>query len=214
MLHSFIYDSMLLRLTSRWYAEALQRVPDGAALLDVGIGTAGALLANAEVVQKKRLRVIGIDVDAGYIARARRRVERARMEGRVEVRLESVYDHRGGPYDAVYFSGSFMLMPEPERALRHCCALLNPGGRLIFTQTIQTRPARFMERIKPVLKWVTSIDFGRVTYEADFKAQVRSAGLELEEFAILSQRGSRASCIVVAKPVHPAARLEPPKFAG
>ena len=198
MIRSFIYDTLVLKLTSRWYAEVLRRVPEGAALLDVGIGTAGALLANADLVRRKRLRVAGIDIDADYVEQARQKVAGSSLADRVEVRLESVYDHRGGPYDAVYFSGSFMLMPEPERALRHCAALLNPGGRLFFTLTIQKRPARLMEILKPVLKRVTSIDFGRVTYEEDFRAQVRAAGLEMEEFTLLPHRGSRASCVAVA----------------
>ncbi len=198
MIRSFIYDTLILKLTSRWYAEVLSRVPEGAAMLDVGIGTAGALLANAELVERKRLRVVGIDIDADYVARARRRMEEASLAA--TVRLESVYDHRGGPYDAVYFSGSFMLLPEPERALRHACTLLSPSGRIFFTQTFQTRPSRWMEMLKPMLKRVTSIDFGRVTYEDSFRAQLRDAGLELEEFTALARHGSRASCIAVARP--------------
>jgi len=199
-IRSFIYDTFILRLTSRWYAEVLRRVPEGAGLLDVGIGTAGALLANTDLVERKHLRVTGIDIDADYIERARRRLRDSPLTDRAEVRLESVYDHHGGPYDAVYFSGSFMLLPEPEQALRHCCALLKPDGRVFFTQTFQKQPARWMESLKPMLKWLTSIDFGRVTYEDAFKAQIHSAGLELEEFTTLAHHGSRASCIAVAKP--------------
>jgi SAM-dependent methyltransferase len=200
MIRSFVYDTLILRLTSRWYAEVLRRVPEGAALLDVGIGTAGALLANADLVKRKCLRITGIDIDADYVERARRRLRDSPLTDRAEVRLESVYDHRGGPYGAVYFSASFMLLPEPVQALRHCCALLKPAGRIFFTQTIQKQPARWMEILKPMLKRVTSIDFGRVTYEDDFKAQIRAAGLELEEFTTLSHHGSRASCIAVARP--------------
>lgn len=200
MIRSFIYDILILRLTSRWYAEVLQRVPEGTVLLDVGIGTAGALLENADLVKRKGLRVTGIDIDADYIEHARRKLRDSPLAERAEVSLESVYDHQGGPYGAVYFSGSFMLLPEPEQALRHCCALLDPGGRIYFTQTIQKQPARWMEILKPMLKRVTSIDFGRVTYEDDFKAQIRAAGLELEEFTPLVYHGSRASCIAVASP--------------
>jgi SAM-dependent methyltransferase len=199
-MRSFIYDTLILRLTSKWYAEVLRRVPDGAALLDVGIGTAGALLANADLVERKGLRVIGVDSDADYIERARRRLPASTLAGRAEVRLESVYDHHGGPYDAVYFSGSFMLLPAPEQALWHCRALLNPGGRIYFTQTIQQQPSRWMETLKPMLKRATSIDFGRVTYAADFRAQIRAAGLELEEFTVLDRHGNRASCLAVARP--------------
>ncbi|HEX8271074.1 MAG TPA: class I SAM-dependent methyltransferase [Longimicrobiaceae bacterium] len=214
MIRSAVYDALILRLTSRWYAEVLRRVPEGAALLDVGIGTAGALLANADAVRRKRLRVVGVDVDADYLARARRRLGDALLGDRVEVRLESVYDHRGGPYDAVYFSGSFMLLPEPERALRHCGALLSPGGRIFFTQTLQTKPARWLEILKPMLKRLTTIDFGRVTYEDDFRAQLRAAGLELEELTTLARHGSRASCIAVARPARTGAGEGPPHRAG
>lgn len=199
VIRSFIYDTLILRLTSRWYAEVLRRMPDGTALLDVGIGTAGALLANAELVEQKRLRVTGLDVDGDYVRRARRRLGDSPIAGRAEVRLESVYDHRGGPYGAVYFSGSFMLLPQPEQALRHCRALLEPDGRIYFTQTFQARRTPWMEALKPLLKRVTTIDFGRVTYEDEFRAQVRAAGLELEELTVLERHGSRASCLVVAR---------------
>jgi SAM-dependent methyltransferase len=198
MIRGFIYDTLILRLTSRWYAEVLGRVPEGAALLDVGIGTAGALLANAGLAERKRLRVTGIDIDADYVARARQRLAASPLAGRAEARLESVYDHQGGPYDAVYFSGSFMLLPQPEQALRHSRALLKPGGRIFFTLTIQTKPSRWMEILKPMLKRITSIDFGRVTYEDDFRAQLHAAGLELEEFTPLDRHGSRASYLAVA----------------
>jgi SAM-dependent methyltransferase len=210
MIRSFIYDTLILSLTSRWYAEVLRRLPEGAALLDVGIGTAGALLANDDVVKRKRLRVVGIDIDADYVARARRRVADSAVSDRVEVRLESVYDHRGGPYDAVYFSGSFMLLPEPGQALRRCGALLNPGGRIFFTQTIQKQPARWMEILKPMLKRVTSIDFGRVTYEDDFRAQIHAAGLDLEEFTALAHHGSPAPYIAVARPARTGEPQGPP----
>ena len=91
------------------------------------------------------------------------------------------------------------IMPEPEQALRHCSTLLSPVGRIYFTQTIQMQPARWMEVLKPMLKRITSIDFGRITYENEFKAQIRAAGLELEELTTLARHGSRASCIAVAR---------------
>ncbi|WP_223111583.1 class I SAM-dependent methyltransferase [Billgrantia pellis] len=200
MIRSLIYDTLILRLTARWYAEVLNRLPDEAKLLDVGIGTGGALLANAEAAKRKGLRITGIDIDADYVARARKRLRDSSLAEHVSVRLESLYDHEDAPYDAVYFSASFMLLPEPERALRHCRTLLKPDGRLFFTQTFQQRPSRGMERLKPMLKRLTSIDFGRVTYEEAFKSQLDAAGLALEEFTLLSQHGGRASCLAVAQP--------------
>lgn len=199
-MRSMVYDALILRLTSRWYAEVLSRIPAGAQVLDVGIGTAGALVANADRLGRMGLQVTGIDIDADYVRRARRRVRSSGLKDRVAVRLESVYDHRGGPYDAVYFAASFMLLPEPARALWHARWLLKPGGRLYFTQTLQQHPSRWMEVLKPMLKRFTSIDFGRVTYADDFRAEITAAGLELETFTILARHGGRASCLAVARP--------------
>ena len=198
MMRSFIYDSLVLGLTTRWYAEVLRRVPDGSSLLDVGIGTAGALLANADLVQQKQLQVTGIDIDGDYVGRARQRLRESAISDRASVYHESVYDHEGGPYDAVYFSGSFMLLPEPERALRHCAALLSATGRLYFTQTIQKRRTAWLETLKPMLRRLTTIDFGRVTYADEFRQQIHGAGLTLETFTTLQPHGSRDSCLAVA----------------
>lgn len=192
-----LYDSLLLGLTSRWYTEVLERLPPGAALLDVGVGTAGALLANAAIVRRQGLVVTGIDIDKDYIARARRKLCRSALVDQAEVKLESIYEHHGGPYDAIYFSASFMLLPEPERALRHCANLLSPVGRIFFTQTFHSAPSAWMERFKPILKRITTIDFGRVTYENEFRQQISAAGLGLEEFLILSRHGDRAACLAV-----------------
>lgn len=200
MMRAWIYDRLILGLTAEWYRAVLSRVPEEAAILDVGIGTAGALVANADLVKAKELQITGIDIDADYIRRARERIAASSTEGRITALVQSVYDHQGGPYDVVYFSASFMLLPEPERALRHCCTLLRPGGRLFFTQTIQLRPSRVMEKLKPVLKRFTSIDFGRVTYEESFRQEIQNAGLVLEDWQVLKHQGPRAACLAVARP--------------
>lgn len=201
MNRSFIYDSLLPRLTAHWYQEVFQRLPESASVLDVGVGTARALLANADLVEARDLTVTGVDIDTDYIERARTRLEASRLNDRVQVHLESFYDHQGGPYDAVYFSASLMLLPDPVAALRHGRDLLAPGGRFYFTQTIHQRRARWLEWLKPMLKHITSADFGRVTYADSFRSELASGGLELEEFTTLAQKGNQAYCLAVARPV-------------
>src|SRR5512143_3800104 len=105
-----IYDAVIVGMTATWYRAVLARLPDHCHLLDVGIGTGSALLANADVLVGKDLRVTGVDVDAAYVRRCNDAVSRAGLRDRIEARLESVFDHRGGPYGAAYFSGSFMLL--------------------------------------------------------------------------------------------------------
>ena len=41
---SFVYDALILKMTTRWYEAVLTKLPENSIVLDVGIGTAGALL--------------------------------------------------------------------------------------------------------------------------------------------------------------------------
>lgn len=198
-LRARIYDAAILSLTTHWYAEVLARVPDGAHLLDVGIGTGGALAHNADTVRDKSLRVTGIDIDADYVERCRARIEEAGLGDQVQVRLESVYDHHGGPYDAIYFSASFMLLPDPRGALDHVGHLLSPRGQLYFTQTFENERSAFMERFKPMLRRLTTIDFGRVTYEDDFRSELHGAGVEISEMTRLGGTKARSYHLAVAR---------------
>lgn len=200
-MRAFIYDSTILPLPSRWYGSVLERLGYGEHLLDVGIGTAGALARNRAEVRARHLRVTGVDIDADYIKKARSRIRKAGLEACVEVQLESVYHHRGGPYDAVYFSSSFMLLPDPQGALEHVGALLKPGGVVYFTQTFQERRSALLERTKPLLQRFTTIDFGKVTYEEDFRQVVWRAGMEMVEFRTLGRLSSMSGRLAVVRPL-------------
>ena len=198
-----IYDRVISGMTAAWYRAVLERLAPGCRLLDIGIGTGSALLANAEVLVRKAITVTGLDIDAAYVARCRAAVAQRRLEGRINARLESIYDHRGGPYDAAYFSASFMLLPDPPGALRHVSTLLVPEGGIYFTQTFEHRPSPLVEWGKPLLRRVTTIDFGRVTYEADFRRALETGGLVLEELVALDTGKRRSSVLAIARaPTH------------
>ncbi|HEV7734874.1 MAG TPA: class I SAM-dependent methyltransferase [Candidatus Binatia bacterium] len=192
-----LYDLLIVPLTSSWYDAVLGRLPAGSRLLDVGIGTGGALLAHADRLRRQDLSVIGVDIDADYVAHCAREIERHGVADRVAVCLESIYDHHGGPYDAAYFSGSFMLLPDPPAAVRHVATLLAPGGYIYFTQTFEHERSRVLEVVKPMLRRITTVDFGRVTYEADFERALAAAGGNCEERVVL-HAGRRRSALLLA----------------
>jgi SAM-dependent methyltransferase len=199
-MRAWLYNTAIHRITAPWYRQVLSRLPRGCRLLDVGIGTGSALLANAEILAAKDIRVTGVDIDPAYVEACRRAIAAAGLVARIKARLESIYDHHGGPYDAVYFSASFMLLPDPAAALLHVRSLLAPGGRLYFTQTFEERRSAFVEWVKPLLRRLTSIDFGRVTYEDDFRAVLAAAGVAIEEMRTLHGGARRSGRLVVGTP--------------
>jgi tRNA A58 N-methylase Trm61 len=193
-----IYDAMIRPLTTRWYREVLARLPAHSRLLDIGIGTGGALVNNAALVRQKDLYIQGVDIDPDYVERARKLVSRVGLERNVDVRLESIYDHQvEHPYDAIYFSASFMLLPDPAACLEHVRELVAPCGKVFFTQTFQDKPSKLMEKAKPMLHKVTTIQFGAVTYESDFLSVVEDSGMQLDEMTTLDKTGARSYRLAV-----------------
>lgn len=198
-LRAWIYDRAIAGMTTEWYRAVLGRLPDGAKVLDVGIGTGAALARSADLVRAKELELVGLDIDADYLRRCHAEIGRAGLTDRVTPLLASVYDHRGGPYDAVYFSASLMLLPDPVAAIVHVAEQLTPDGRLFSTQTFHHRRNGFLERLKPWIHRVTTIQFGRVTYEDEFRKTFADAGVELVELTTLAARGNSSFRLAVGR---------------
>lgn len=196
----WLYDRTIAPLTAGWYREVLLRLPHGSLLLDVGIGTGGALLRCADLIRERDIRVVGIDIDDDYLRRCAAGLARAGLTEQVRTCYGSVYEHYGGPYDAAYFSASLMLLPDPVRAMRHVTRLLAPRGAVYFTQTFHLRRSRVRQVVKPAIRYVTTIDFGRVTYEEDFRRDVADSGLCVDDFVVLRTTRSAQYVLAVARP--------------
>ncbi|KAL4164313.1 hypothetical protein KRP22_004180 [Phytophthora ramorum] len=182
-----IYDATIVKLTTGWYEEVLERLPEGRKFLDVGIGTGLALINNGAQLKRKNITVDGVDYDEDYVTRCQALLEQKQLTTHVQAHHASIYDFAGGPYDAAYFSSSLMLMPDAVKALQHCVAMLKPGeGKIYVTQTIQTRHSKLVEIGKPLLKFLTTIDFGSVTYEEELLSTFKKAGLTLREHVPIS----------------------------
>ena len=63
---------------------------------------------------------------------------------------------------------------------------VRPGGRIYVTQTYQKRAAPVMRVVKPLLRYVTTIDFGRLTSTAEAERIFRESELELVEHASIA----------------------------
>jgi SAM-dependent methyltransferase len=198
-MRGWIYDRFVVGMTSDWYRAVLSRLPKGARVLDVGIGTGAALARSADLVRAKKLEIVGLDIDPDYLRRCRAELLRAGLAGQVEPVFSSVYDHRGGPYDAVYFSASLMLLPDPAAAIAHVAQLVAPDGRVFATQTFQHHRSPLLERVKPMVRHLTTIQFGRVTYEEEFRRAFAEAGVDLVELVTLRGRRHYSYRLAVAR---------------
>ena len=88
-------------------------------------------------------------------------------------------------FDAIYFSGSISLMPNPTEALKCTAKMLKPNGRIYITQTFQKRNLPLFGRIKPALKYITTIDFGKLTFKPEVDEFCRASGLAVIEDEVI-----------------------------
>ena len=207
---SLVYDVVILRMTEKWYRAVLQRLDDGSIVLDVGIGTGGALLRCSDLIESKKLKVVGIDIDAAYVEAGKASIETARLSDKVSIDKVDVYEDKekildlakemgatvnshGQVFDAVYFSGSFSLLPDPVKALQIVFEFLKhnadkgakSGGSIYITQTYQRRTPFFLPYAKPLLKYATTIDFGKLVKEDEVLQIFKESGLEVVEHNVI-----------------------------
>eukprot|EP00300_Choanocystis_sp_HF-7_P030271 c39060_g1_i1.p1 GENE.c39060_g1_i1~~c39060_g1_i1.p1 ORF type:complete len:255 (+),score=45.61 c39060_g1_i1:50-766(+) len=188
---SIIYDTVIVSMTTEWYRRVLEHCPSNMRMLDIGIGTGAALVANRALLDRKNIAVTGIDYDADYVSKCEKLFQDSGLAATCSVERCSVYDYGGAePFDMAYFSGSLMIMPDRARALSHVHSLLKPMGSIYVTQTFEENHSRLKESLKPLLKYATSIDFGTVTYRQEFIETVAAASLFVLHEAVISQNSS------------------------
>mmetsp|Transcript_4235 Transcript_4235/g.6324 ORF Transcript_4235/g.6324 Transcript_4235/m.6324 type:complete len:226 (+) Transcript_4235:56-733(+) len=202
---SVIYDRLITSFTSNWYQTVLQEIPSKSKLLDVGIGTGAALCKNAKLLEKKDINVIGIDIDGDYLKSCRENLASQSLDSRVQCILASATDFNQGEYESIYFSGSFMIIPPNLRVdmlknMKNHLLKDVPEAAVYFTQNFQEKESYFVKVIKPWLSYLTTIEFGQVTYEAEFKECLDVSGYEIIKTKVLSQSPGRSARLIVAKP--------------
>eukprot|EP00985_Skeletonema_marinoi_P030559 scaffold32618_cov141-Skeletonema_marinoi.AAC.2 len=203
---SYIYDALILTMTEAWYRAVLEKMPDGSTLLDVGIGTGGALLRCTDLLVKKDLKVVGIDIDSAYVEAGHEAILYAGMDDRISINVVNVYeakekvmelvkqmggseDSDGRFVDAVYFSGSFSLLPDPVKALHLVSEFVKTKdgekGSIFITQTYQRKTPFFLPYMKPLLKYATTIDFGQLVTEEDILRTFEESRLEVVQHEVI-----------------------------
>lgn len=119
------------RLIAAYGAAALAKAGarEGERVLDVGCGCGQTSLALADLVGASG-EVVGVDVSAPMLARAR-----ARGAGIAQLRFEladAAHAALGGPYDLLFSRFGVMFFDAPAPAFAHQRAAMAPGGRLAF----------------------------------------------------------------------------------
>jgi len=119
----------LAPFTERFFRDA--GIGTGQRVLDIGSGVGDVAMLAAKLVGPSG-EVVGVERDAGTLARARARVAEARLQNVTFIQSDVSQILAYRPFDAV--AGRFILqfLPDPVAVLRSLSGLVRPGGVVAF----------------------------------------------------------------------------------
>jgi ubiquinone/menaquinone biosynthesis C-methylase UbiE len=181
---NWLYRLFISDINDHCYKNCLDYFPDNSAILDVGIGNGMMMKNYHDVIKSKRLRITGVDIDQTYLKYCSGLIQDYQLGDYIEIHqnfIEYFEPTEKAYFDFILFSMSFMLLNDQRLVLERITDWLKPDGEIIFFQTIYKKKFSVMEVIKPRLKYVTTIDFGTVTYEKAFYSLLNKHDLSIIE---------------------------------
>jgi ubiquinone/menaquinone biosynthesis C-methylase UbiE len=225
-MRNWVYHLLISRATHACYGNCLDYFPAGSRVLDVGIGNGFMIEEFHPLIRAKALHITGIDIDAGYLRHCRSLIDKYGLEDYMDLCLGAVESFDFGAqrcFDFVLFSMSFMLLNDQRAVLQRVRDWLRPGGEIVFVQAMFKRRSHLADLVKPRLKYLTTVDFGRATYEAEFFALLRESNLSVQDDRLLVREPLRSQCrmivaswptdAVVGAASHPDGRSPAARFA-
>lgn len=205
MLGNMIYNFLIDEVTDFCYQNCLGYFPDNSSILDVGIGNGAMLEKYHSLVKRKKLKITGIDKNQGYLKHCARLVQQYQLGENFTLYnqpIELLELPSGKRFDFILFSMSFMLFKDQHSVLDRVSRWLSPEGEIVFFQTMFRERSKVLEFIKPKIKYFTSVDFGRVTYEDDFRTFLRTRKLAISHDRMVKANGFKGEYRMIA--THPA----------
>lgn len=165
-------------------AAAAERI--GGRILEVGVGTGLSLPA-----YRRARSIVGIDISAPMLEKARQRVARLRLRNveRLAVMDAEQLDFPDAAFDVVVAQYVVTAVPNPEAALDEFARVLRPGGEIVITTRVGAEAGlrRTVERaLAPVtsrLGWRTEFSWER------YAAWAAAAPVEIVERRALPPLG-------------------------
>ena len=173
--HSMFYDATFGRLVKRRIERAINHmnIADTDRVLDLGIGTGVSLN-----FYPNRGRIIGVDLSAGMLRKAREKVRERGLDHAVVFQANALeLPFAEDTFDHVFISHVISVVSDPYRLVQEAQRVAKPGARIVIVNHFQSTN-RFLALIE---KWACPL-CTKLGWRSDLALQdlVRRTGVEVD----------------------------------
>lgn len=179
---SIMYDLFLTPYTTKMNRKFLKSVPPDSKIIDIGIGTGKAMTNNSSIIKDKGIKVLGYDIDPGYVKQCLEHIKSTGLEDNIVVNLKDIYDeNKDLKVDYVLFSDSYAVIPNVNRMIKYSTKFLKPNGKIIILTTLDddNNLLQYKRSVKPKIKSFTTLEFGKVTSLKEFREGIDKLDLKI-----------------------------------
>ena len=194
--------------TPRAFLKILEQFEPGTQILDIGVGSATYLEYEPvrKLLRERQLFVYGVDISRPNVEIAHERIVKHKLEEHFAVKTQDCLTlDTSTKYDAILFMESFPCMSVDIFTKIFKFAhkeLRKPQGRSYLYHNLaddrRTTPLRLAlgRVIKPCLKHLVGVDFGRLTTVDEMAAYTKAAvpGAEFSDVLLLSCQPNEFKC--------------------
>jgi phosphatidylethanolamine/phosphatidyl-N-methylethanolamine N-methyltransferase len=175
-IHSVFYDATFGRLVRRRIERAINHmnIAEDDLVLDLGIGTGQSL----NFYPPDRGRIIGVDLSAGMLREARKKIREHGLERAVVFQANALELPFGdSTFDHVFLSHVISVVSDPVRLVQEAQRVAKPGARIVIVNHFQSTN-RFIALLE---KWLCPL-CTKLGWRSDLALQdlIRRTGVEID----------------------------------
>lgn len=172
-INSEIYNLWFNKLgiyNSNLYEKVFKKIPKNSKILDVGIGTGLYLTNCANIIKEKNISIDGIDIDEEYIKSCKNEIKKNSLGKYVKAHIQNLLTYKLEQFDYVIFIQSYPVINNVlmKKMLKYLKNNLSKDVEIIFVHNLVENKNILRNYMKPRLKYITGVDFGKLETHDNF----------------------------------------------